>query len=883
MLDSLVSAPPGERIDPGELDRRRRWPGSTSGSREDDRPAYVCLHHPPVEIGVSLMDPIRLREPERLAAVLERHPHHVATLVGHAHTQCATTFAGRPAAGRRWRRVDGARSTPSRSRGSGRPARPRSPSTSSTTTAGSPPTGGRSPMLLALDTATAAGHASALHDGADVVRRADRATRRMKHGEQLAPLIARALERAGIVRQDLTAIGVGVGPGPFTGLRVGLVTARTLGFVLEIPVYGVCTLDVLAVEAVDDRRGQRRLRGGHGRAPQGGLPGVVRRRRRRASTARSSTSRPCSRPRLPVVGEGARALPRGVPARRRAGPARAPAGWRTRSPRSAPSCSTPSRSTCAVRTPRSRAPRSRSRDDRAPGRPRTTSPPSSALEAENLGADAWSENLLAEGLAGRLPTIHYLVAEVDGAVVGHAVTSLAGDIAELQRIAVDAGRAAYRRRLRRCSTACVALAGRTARRTGCCSRCGRTTPARWRSTPPAGSSRSTGGRKYYRDGATAVVMRRPLGRGCGGGSARGDEPLVLGIETSCDETGVGIVRGHTLLADAVASSVDEHARFGGVVPEVASRAHLEAMVPTIERACETAGIAPYDVDAIAVTSGPGLAGALLVGVAAAKALAIGLGKPLYGVNHLAAHVAVDQLEHGAAARAVLALLVSGGHSSLLRVEDVTDGRRRRWARRSTTRRGRRSTRSPGCSGCRSPAVRTSTARPRPGSSVAIDFPRGLTVAARPGAAPLRLLVLRAQDRGRPLGRGARALRRAGAGGRRRRVVPGGGLRRAGAQGPRRGRPSEGIEDLLIGGGVAANSRLRVDGRDPRRRRSASGSGCPRPGPVHRQRRDGRRARRRDGRARADAVRARPARRLQPAGDQRPGLSRCRRTPGPRPR
>src|ERR687890_21474 len=81
-----------------------------------------------------------------------------------------------------------------------------------------------------------------------------------------------------------------------------------------------------------------------------------------------------------------------------------------------------------------------------------------------------------------------------------------------------------------------------------------------------------------------------------------DEPLVLGIETSCDETGIGVVRGHTLLADSVASSVEEHARFGGVVPEVASRAHLEAMVPTIERACETAGIRLHDVDAIAVTS-----------------------------------------------------------------------------------------------------------------------------------------------------------------------------------------------------------------------------------------------------------------------------------------
>ncbi|MEZ5193311.1 MAG: tRNA (adenosine(37)-N6)-threonylcarbamoyltransferase complex transferase subunit TsaD [Nocardioides sp.] len=152
-----------------------------------------------------------------------------------------------------------------------------------------------------------------------------------------------------------------------------------------------------------------------------------------------------------------------------------------------------------------------------------------------------------------------------------------------------------------------------------------------------------------------------------------DGPLVLGIETSCDETGVGLVRGHTLLADAVASSVEEHARFGGVVPEVASRAHLEAMVPTLERAAETAGIRLDDIDAVAVTAGPGLAGALLVGVAAAKALAIALGKPVYGVNHLAAHVAVDQLEHGALPEPVLALLVSGGHSSLLRVTDVTSG------------------------------------------------------------------------------------------------------------------------------------------------------------------------------------------------------------------
>ncbi len=149
------------------------------------------------------------------------------------------------------------------------------------------------------------------------------------------------------------------------------------------------------------------------------------------------------------------------------------------------------------------------------------------------------------------------------------------------------------------------------------------------------------------------------------------EPLVLGIETSCDETGVGIVRGGTLLVDAIASSVDEHARFGGVVPEVASRAHLQAMVPTLERACATAGVTLKDLDAIAVTSGPGLAGALMVGVASAKALALSLGIPLYGVNHLAAHVAVDIVEHGPLPEPTMALLVSGGHSSLLLVPDVT--------------------------------------------------------------------------------------------------------------------------------------------------------------------------------------------------------------------
>lgn len=149
------------------------------------------------------------------------------------------------------------------------------------------------------------------------------------------------------------------------------------------------------------------------------------------------------------------------------------------------------------------------------------------------------------------------------------------------------------------------------------------------------------------------------------------EPLVLGVESSCDETGVALVRGHELIANAVASSVDEHVRFGGVVPEVASRAHLQALVPTLERALAEAGVDAREIDAVAVTAGPGLVGALVVGLAAAKALAVSLGKPLYGVNHLVGHVAVDLLDHGPLPERFGALLVSGGHTSLLLVDDIT--------------------------------------------------------------------------------------------------------------------------------------------------------------------------------------------------------------------
>ena len=151
--------------------------------------------------------------------------------------------------------------------------------------------------------------------------------------------------------------------------------------------------------------------------------------------------------------------------------------------------------------------------------------------------------------------------------------------------------------------------------------------------------------------------------------------VVLGIETSCDETGVGIVRGTELLANVIASSMEEQARYGGVVPEIAARAHLEALVPTLTQALDEAGVTLAEIDAIAVTSGPGLAGALMVGVGAAKALALSLGKPLYAVNHLVGHVGVDLLGSDDEAcepleYPTIALLVSGGHTSLLLVRDL---------------------------------------------------------------------------------------------------------------------------------------------------------------------------------------------------------------------
>ena len=146
--------------------------------------------------------------------------------------------------------------------------------------------------------------------------------------------------------------------------------------------------------------------------------------------------------------------------------------------------------------------------------------------------------------------------------------------------------------------------------------------------------------------------------------------LVLGIETSCDETGVALVSdGRLVRSNVLADQQTLHARYGGVVPEVASRAHVDLLHPAVEQACALGGARLSDVDAVAVTIGPGLAGSLLVGVAAAKAYALALDKPLIGVNHLVAHVYANVLDHGTLPLPAVVFVVSGGHTSLLAMDE----------------------------------------------------------------------------------------------------------------------------------------------------------------------------------------------------------------------
>ena len=292
------------------------------------------------------------------------------------------------------------------------------------------------------------------------------------------------------------------------------------------------------------------------------------------------------------------------------------------------------------------------------------------LEHACFPTDAWSEKSMREELAAE-HTTYLVLAEVTPGEAGYGVVGYAGlsklsgsEQGDIQTIAVspDARGKGYGRRLMEELLSVAAGQGATEI----------FLEVRADNPVAQGLYESLGfkvidrRRNYYQpDGVDALVMRVAL-------EAAPKLPIVLGIESSCDETGVGIVRGGELLANVISSSMDLHARFGGVVPEVAARAHLEALQPTLRKALAEANVSLEEIDAIAVANGPGLAGALMVGVGAAKALAVGLGKPIYAVNHLVGHVGADVLERGQVEVPTIALLVSGGHTSLLLVNDLLD-------------------------------------------------------------------------------------------------------------------------------------------------------------------------------------------------------------------
>lgn len=158
-------------------------------------------------------------------------------------------------------------------------------------------------------------------------------------------------------------------------------------------------------------------------------------------------------------------------------------------------------------------------------------------------------------------------------------------------------------------------------------------------------------------------------------TATGSRHLILGIESSCDETAAAVVAdGRIILSNIIASQADFHQQFGGVVPEIASRMHVEAILPVIDQALQTAGVGLDELSAIAVTYGPGLVGALLVGLSAAKGLAAVTGKPLVGVHHIAGHIAANYLADPDWEPPYLCLVVSGAHSHLVQVNDYQDFR-----------------------------------------------------------------------------------------------------------------------------------------------------------------------------------------------------------------
>ena len=301
--------------------------------------------------------------------------------------------------------------------------------------------------------------------------------------------------------------------------------------------------------------------------------------------------------------------------------------------------------------------------------------------------------------------------------------------------------------------------------------------------------------------------------------AAGDgAPLVitLGIETSCDETAVAVVEdGFTLRANLIASQVHLHERFGGVVPEVAARAHVEALNPLMEEALAEAEIGFGDIDAVAVTVGPGLVGALLVGMAAAKGVALATGADLVGVNHLEAHYWANFLEHGDPRAAVRgADRLRGTHDVGARARDAAPRRPRPDARRC----GGRGLRQGGATaGLGFPGGPALDAMATDGDPNAIRFPRAMEDSgdydfSMSGLKTAVLRYVQAGTRGRPRPEPARS----------RRELPGGDRRRAGVEGDGR-RQGRGRADRAAR--WRRRRQLASARRGSPRRASAKGSAC----------------------------------------------------------
>lgn len=225
-------------------------------------------------------------------------------------------------------------------------------------------------------------------------------------------------------------------------------------------------------------------------------------------------------------------------------------------------------------------------------------------------------------------------------------------------------------------------------------------------------------------------------------------PLILGLESSCDETAAALVRGdRTILSHKLAGQEAHHAPFGGVVPEIAARAHVEMLAPLVESALFDAGIELADVDAIAATAGPGLIGGVMVGLVTGKALALASGKPLVAVNHLEGHALSPRLSDPDLAFPYLLLLVSGGHCQLLLVEGV--GAYRRLATTIDDAAGEAFDKTAKLLGLGFPGGPAVEAIAREGNPSAVPLPRPLLGSAEPhfSFAGLKSAVLRARDAG----------------------------------------------------------------------------------------------------------------------------------------